>query len=445
MLDEGKRLIRSIWGEAVPSGSVPRTASGSGRRLTAGVTEVEQPIPGNFMGPSRPLVWAYVVLVAAAIGVQPVEEWVMAIHPHAAKVPSIALAALWGADLVLNRRVPRFNGASLLGMGLLCTVALSGAIHLGVPGVTLSLVRWLPFLVVFVILIDVLSTYVSPHVALGAMAVSATAAGTGAIWSFVALGETRASGPMEDPNDLAYALTAAIPILAIVFGSRGRSTLLRVFAWLGVLICGVGAAATVSRGGALAMAALVVWAVVYRRIVSPRVAVLGALAAAGAALVVWTVAGNVVIQALTEKDHIGSYNVDTRLSRWQGALRGLADEPWLGMGPGGALARYGINSSWAEMDTPTAATHNMYIEVAADLGVIGFGFFMLLIASSFVMTSFADGRDFRSEIAAEGSLVAICVSSFFLSQQYYMPLWATMAVAAACSLRRQSQAEVVLS
>lgn len=125
----------------------------------------------------------------------------------------------------------------------------------------------------------------------------------------------------------------------------------------------------------------------------------------------------------------------------------LADNPLLGVGPGGFRSGYVEYSGFAER-TPVA--HEMYLEVGAELGMVALLLFPGAIVAAFAASEHAVGvhradgaapRDPRvpAALAVQGSLLAVCVSSVFLSEQYCMPLWAGVAIAAAVDLRSRSQ------
>lgn len=383
--------------------------------------------------PSR----ALTVLVAATIGLAPLEGYVMTIHPQLAKLAPALLMSVWALGLFRERRLPRFHLVSVLALVLAGLVFASSAVN---PGNTYRLeyiLRWLPFLVLTVCFVDVLSTRVHPRVAVYAAATGAVVAGAGALFSFAFLGDERATGPLEDPNDLAYVLTCAVPLL--LFGpARSDKRWVRLLAYPGTLIAVAGATATLSRGGLLALGMVGVWALA-RRLMSVKVMVAGvvALLATGAAAV--TFAAPVVDNALQQKSYIGARNIESRSFRWESALRQLRDNPVLGVGPGGNRTHYVAYSNNAEIDEQSPVTHNMYIEVASEIGLIGFFVFVGTMVCAFVvlMRPYPPDRDIA--LAIQGSLVALASSSIFLSEEYYMPLWMAVSAAAALDLRRRTR------
>lgn len=208
-------------------------------------------------------------------------------------------------------------------------------------------------------------------------------------------------------------------------------------------VLAAGAAATFSRGGALALLGAVTWLVV-RRGVSMRAVATGVGGLAVIALGAVVFAGPVLDRALAEKSFIAETNVDTRELRWQAAARMVAHHPALGVGPGGFREGYPAASHNAEIDEQTPVAHNMYLEVAAELGVPGFALFAALLVLTAVVSERVrrTSPDPRPVVAVQASLIAVVVASTFLSQQYYLPLWSLVAVVAAADLRLRRASDV---
>ncbi|MFI9814978.1 O-antigen ligase family protein [Saccharothrix variisporea] len=375
------------------------------------------------------------VLACATVALAPLEGYLLEVHGHLAKVAPALLAVTWAVARVRQRRFvtphPLHGVLAAFAVVLLASTAVHAGGHYAVD----YLQRWLPFLVLTVILVDVAAREVPVRALLGAAVAGAVVAAVGALFSLFARGEARASGPLEDPNDLAYFLVAALPLVVAFRPGRKRHAVAMA---LVALVLAAGAAATFSRGGALALTAAAVWLVV-RRVVPVKLVLGGVVAlvvVAGGALVV---AGPALDRALQEKTFIAGTNVDTRGLRWQAAARMVSAHPALGVGPGGFRDHYAAFSRNAEVDEQTPVAHNMYLEVAAELGVAGFGLFAGLLAVAAVSSERvlrSGGRGARREMAAvQASLIAVVVASTFLSQQYYLPLWSLVAVVAAADLR----------
>ena len=387
--------------------------------------------------------------LVATLALAPLEGYLQDVSGNLSKLAPALFLVVWaGHRLLGDRPVGVSHPVVWCCLGLLPLVLASSAVNLDNGFTLLYLFRWLPFLLLVVALVDVLTYDVDPWVALHALIAGATASAAGAVVSFAFLGSPRASGPLEDPNDLAYVITAAVPIvlLAVRRAQRRRA----VLAWgLVLALLVVGAAATLSRGGALATTAVLVWAL-WRGLVPLRF-----LAASGALLLVvaaplLVLARDVIEQAVGEKQYIAATNVDTRLLRWQAAARMLGENPLLGVGPGGFRSGYVEYSGFAELAELTPVAHEMYLEVGAELGALALTLFLGAIVAAVVGTEAAIRRRRRvttaprdpatlAAYAVQGSLLAVCVSSVFLSQQYYMPLWAGLAIAAAVDCRSRKE------
>ena len=290
-----------------------------------------------------------------------------------------------------------------------------------------------PFLILTVALIDLLSTVVDVRVAVVALVVGATVSGLGALYSFVVLHDARASGPLQDPNDLAYVLVTALPF-ALIATQRVRTNTTRLAGALAALVLVAGAATTLSRGGLIAALLLLIWALA-RRLISGRVLlVVACLVAVGSFLAVTQISPQIQ-SALSQKSYIAQANVDSRELRWEAAVRMLAERPAFGVGPGGVRENYVAASGNAELVEQDPVTHNMYLEVGAELGLVGLGLFLCILLMAVTASERAYREGDRLALAAQGSLLAVCVASVFLSEEYYMALWAAVSISAALELR----------
>jgi putative inorganic carbon (HCO3(-)) transporter len=378
-------------------------------------------------------------LACLTVALAPVEGYLTSVHPHLAKVAPALLVVVWVAVRVRQQQVPQLHAAHALLAALAVLLLATTAVHTGGPFTIEYAVRWLPFLVLTAVLIDVGAREVPVRALLVAAVTGAVVAGAGALYSLLLAGATRATGPLEDPNDLAVALVVAVPLLVGVLPAR-PSPGTRVLAAVAATVLVAGAAATFSRGGALALAAAVGW-LLARRVLPVR-ALAGALA--GTALVVAVaaqLAGAGLSRSLQEKIFIAGSNVDTRELRWQTAARMLAEHPVLGVGPGGFRGEYAAVSRNAELAEQTPVAHNMFLEVAAELGLPAFCAFTGLVAVAFMASErvLRAGRDRRPMVAVQAALLAVAVGATFLSEQYYLPLWLLTALAVAAELRARRE------
>lgn len=264
---------------------------------------------------------------------------------------------------------------------------------------------------------------------------SAAAAAAWALYRFLIVGDVpRAAGPITDPNDFGYLEACALPLAGYVLAAeRGRRLL---WATCFALMCGA-VLASLSRGALVGLGGLLLWALATRRVPFGGV-VLGAttvLAIAALALVIWS---PVINDRLESHNKIAQQNVDSRIAFWSGAIGMWADRPLTGVGVG----RYRIEASnyvrnsRIVLDQP--ATHNAYLEILAEAGVIGLIAFLAFLTETWGLLSRAartahakldvDGR--RLATAMQGTLVVAMVSALFISAELTMPFWLIGALAA---------------
>ncbi|MDX3662232.1 O-antigen ligase family protein [Streptomyces sp. ID05-26A] len=371
------------------------------------------------------------VFACGTVALAPLEGYLLEVHGQSAKVVPALLIAVWLVSSYKHRRLPSPHPLHLV-IALLAVVLLAtSAVHEAEPFTLEYLVRWVPFLVIATVLADVAAWEVPVRALLAATVAGAVVAAAGGLLS-VAGGSLRATGPLEDPNDLAFFLVAALPLL-VALPVRGRSRI--VLLLLGAVLV-AGTAATFSRGGGIALACALVW-LIARRALPVRAVVVTAAVAGVAALVFASTAQAELSRAFQEKSHIAGTNADTRMLRWQAASRMLADNPVLGVGPGGFRQQYAAAGHNAEIDEQTPVAHNLFLEVAAELGVPGFVLLIAFIAVGFVASERALRRvaDRREAVAVQAALIAVLVASIFLSEQYYLPLWSLVAIAVAIERR----------
>ncbi len=374
-------------------------------------------------------------LAVAVVALAPVEGYLLWLHPGLAKLPAALLVVTWGVLRWRVRPTPQPQLIYVLLASLAVIVIASSATHLTSPFATLYATRWLPFLVVTAILIDVASALVGVRLLSVATVVGATAASIGALCFVLVLRETRSALPETDPNDLACALVAALPLLLCL---SPRRTIERIAVAVAFTSIALAAIATQSRGGLIAVSAAFAWTMIRRAIpLRPALhagAVLGIAAAVAA--YVWR---SDIATAVAAKKYIGQYNADTRLLRWHGALELVGRHPLLGVGPGGFRDQYPVVSQMAEIDVPAQqfVAHNTYLEVAAELGLVGLAALLAVLATAFLGAEYAlrRGMDRGVAVGVQASVISAAVAVFFLSGQYFFALWWAVTLGCALGIR----------
>jgi putative inorganic carbon (HCO3(-)) transporter len=366
--------------------------------------------------------------VFLTLATAPIEGYLAQVHGGLTKAAPTLLAVVWTIHLVRHVRIPNMTPMSWLVVALTACLATSIALNSANDRTFLMLYsfRWLPFMVITIILIDVLGRYVSMRGAVVAIILGGAISGTGAVFSFYVAGEKRAQGPLSDPNDLAYVLMAAVPFALLAWSPRRAD--IRLFRVIVAACLLSGAALTFSRGALVAALFGTIWGLC-RRIVAWRALVLGVALATIGGFVAWSANAARLQSAYAQKEFVASGNVDAREIKWAAAVRLLPEHPLFGAGPGGARQFYMAASHNAELSQQTPVIHNMYFEVAAELGIVGFAIFLAIIVYAFFCSErmFSNGNPVG--LAVQGSLVMICSASFFLSEEYFLALWSAVAIA----------------
>ena len=228
--------------------------------------------------------------------------------------------------------------------------------------------------------------------------------------------------PYANPSDFAFILATTIPLSFWLLGASPR--------WRLPLLGAIGliSAATVlslSRGTIVGLAAGLAWMLfVDRRHV--RLVLGGGLLALLVAVLVIRSDPSRFETALLYKQKVADYNVTTRYDAWSAAAELATERPLLGVGPGNFRFYYN------ELTDRPAGTHNLYVahnaylDVAAELGVLGLILFLLYLTMIMSRVTVAARRGYGPPGYAHAirvSLVIALVSAVFVSEQYYPPFW----------------------
>jgi O-antigen ligase len=240
-------------------------------------------------------------------------------------------------------------------------------------------------------------------------------------------GRVRYRGILQDPNELAWAVSAGLPFALAFFlgapGSRRRPARMA----LGLLPLALGLACVVmtrSRTGQLALLAALAAFFVRRPLLA---AVLGV----GAAIPLAALGGRAGAEA--------EASTQERIECWREGLSMFRDSPLLGVGPG----------QFTEHHYLTA--HNSFVLCLAELGPLGL-FLWTAVVYLCLKTALSVERYARSNLQASdlrpwaaalvGSWAATAVSAFFLSLSYHPVLWVFVGLSAAlhAAVRRHDPA-----
>ncbi|HEU0180191.1 MAG TPA: O-antigen ligase family protein [Blastocatellia bacterium] len=249
-------------------------------------------------------------------------------------------------------------------------------------------------------------------------------------------------GMFENPNDLATALDLLLPFaIVLTLVNKGRARLLYLIC---AVVMAIGVLLTLSRGGFLgliAMGGLLLWKLGRGRRLKTTLA-----AALICGLLFAATPGGYGNRMATifniDQDQTGSAQLRRELMERAASI--AISRPIVGVG----MANFHIYSIHENL------AHNSYLEIAAELGVIGLIAYLILIFAplrslrrierqTVGMSSKSEREMYWLSVSIQAAFIAYMVCSFFASIQYLWYLYYTAAYAVA--LRRIHAAEEMQS
>jgi O-antigen ligase len=302
-----------------------------------------------------------------------------------------------------------------------------------------SFTRWLPNATLFVIVFAGVRTRDQLYWVLGAFVVGAFVS---AIYGLVVPAPPSDLGRLEgaggDPNETAAALVAAAALaIALAVSWRGKP-FMRLVAIVTAPLCAFASLLTLSRGGLVAFGAALIAAVLMAGRRRAQMLVLAVVSASLAVGYFAFFAPASAVERVTEV-HGGTGRTDI----WKVGLRMVRGAPLQGIGAGnfpivsihyllepGALLRGDFI-----VDKPKVA-HNTYLEVLAELGIVGLTLFLIVIFFAIgcavrAARYAAKLKDREIDIMARALVVALAsllAANFFISREYSKQLWLLLAL-----------------
>lgn len=378
-----------------------------------------------------------------------------------AKGAGLLLAVAWLARLGAGGRGQRDFFADhpqltwvLIGFLGWAIVTLLWATQTG-TGIT-ALSRYLPNILLLPIAYTAVRTRRDLALVLGAIVAGAVlAAGFGILQppdSALIEESSRATGTVGDPNELAAFLLVGLALAAGFALGRGRSPVVRLAAGLAVPLCVAGIFLSLSRGGLVALGAMLIAGTVFA----------GRWRLAMALILVAVVTGGVIyfteLAPLPARERVTTTNGGTgRSDLWTVGLRMVRAHPVTGVGVGNfqAVSADYVLQPGATMradlifSAAPKVTHNTYLEIMSETGVPGLLLFLAAIASCLgcalkAARIWAARGDPAMEALARGvflGLVGMLVADFFISDMYTKLLWVTLALCPAMLAVARSERE----
>lgn len=389
---------------------------------------------------SRPTAGMAIFAFLAPIGLLPAVSPAITI----AKVSSLLLALSWFAATVGRARSARgFTSAhpavSYLLLAFLAWTMLSLVWAENHGAVLVALERYAPNLALFAVAFSTVKRRQDVPLLLCSLVAGTVVA---AVYGFLVPPPEsyvgRLTGPGGDPNDLATVLIVGVFVAAgLTLGLRVRPGT-RLALAVGAVVCAIALLLTLSRGGLVGVAFAAVAAVVFagrKRL----------LAAVIVGLVVLTAVSYFTYGASqASRDRVTTVNGGSgRTSIWTVAWRMVEDNPVLGVGANNfrdASIHYVLRPGVLErsdliVDTPKVA-HNTYLQVLAELGVVGAALFLGIVGFSIrclarATWAFRDAGDHFLEVTCRGMMVGLLgmlAADFFIAENYSLVLWLMLAL-----------------
>jgi putative inorganic carbon (HCO3(-)) transporter len=269
----------------------------------------------------------------------------------------------------------------------------------------------------------------------------------------------RLAGPIGEKNRYAQVLLVLLPLAVSRLRAERRDSL-RVLAAASAALIVLGVVLTFSRGAAIATVVLIV-AMAASRMVPVRTLLALALAlVAIVAVVAPDYVGRVQTLAAADSALAQGGSADQaivgRATENLAALNVFRDHPVLGVGPGQFFERYSQqygNALDLRFLAKNRRAHNLYLEIAADTGIVGLAAFLAIVAVTMVQlwslgARWHERRTELSELAQALllALVAYLACGLFLQLAYQRYFWFLLALANATiwMLRREAARDASL-
>lgn len=206
------------------------------------------------------------------------------------------------------------------------------------------------------------------------------------VYQVVFLGLPRALGPVADPNVFACLLNLAwFPLLAAFFKTdfavAGRSRSAYLFIGLTLMVVALAFSAAGSRGAMFAwliLMSIAFWA--FRGLPNFRVNFAISLLIAFASYLIIAAVSQVPLADRVGADYLArDASVSLRLVIWRTTAEMYLAHPWLGTGLGTWGDIYPAYRQGVDNSTAGYYTHNDYLQIAQEGGVIGIALFLLVL------------------------------------------------------------------
>lgn len=320
---------------------------------------------------------------------------------------------------------------------------------------------YLKQIALFILIVNLIKTHNRLKAFVAVFVAACAYHGVAAVIDFSSGSGERLTGISEpyfgDPNDLALSLVMVLPLawwLSLVV----TSSWIRLAVYASMLAMIAGIVASQSRGGLLALIAAMSILIIYqgRQMLGTLVLTL----VAAVAFVAIVLPSDVFERYRTITEYQKDESAMTRLAVWKAGVAMCIEHPFTGIGAGAfesVYGRYYIDRKRA--GNVWRAAHSSYVEIAAELGIVGFIAFLAILASAW--TSLIQSRRMLKQFAGfqlsgdsytiwtwlnlNGALLSsvggFLVGAAFLSRGYDMVFMIILSLIAVASRKTQSLAQ----
>lgn len=242
----------------------------------------------------------------------------------------------------------------------------------------------------------------------------------------------RITGTSLDPNDYAMHLVMVFPLL-ISFFFIARNIIMRLILVMTSILLLSNVIFTFSRGGFVGLGVVIFFSFIIL-IMQKRIKPIGAMALLFSFILLLSfIPARYWTRMLTILNP-SEASASARLESWKAGFNMMKDHPIIGVGLGAFPHEYALRASLAadefKVKIPRFA-HNSYIQVGAEIGVIGLTFFLLLILFSFrdILRAQRIFREKNEVVLSElcqflgVGLMGYAACGMFLTQAYLTMFW----------------------
>ncbi len=272
----------------------------------------------------------------------------------------------------------------------------------------------------------------------------------------------RLSGPLDDPNYWGQTLAAVLP-LALYRLLDEQKLRLKLGAGLAVLLIVSAILDTYSRGAFLAMTVSLLFIVLERRAKFSLVSLVAIIALVMAQFLPASFTQRLLTLSIFADENAAVQSEDSfrgRFSEMQTGVNIFVDHPILGVGVGNFETNYQDYAQFIgiEQRTEDRRAHSLYLETAAETGLLGLLAFVGIVVSLMVdlaqarrkLKPLKDYPHWAAWIASlQAALIAYLTSSIFLHGDYLRYFWLLVALSIAVTyladdLLEKTQAQLAL-